>query len=203
MYSCFFDVDGVLLDFESGFTKVIKEYFKLDVPADYVPESFWFSDLLSKEQVMEGWDYFIHSSEFEKLEPLVNPEEFNSTFGAYPIHFITNIPPDCLKRREKNLRNVGFKFNSARCAGFINYEDHPAKTKADVIRELNQKENGVLFVDDHPDNCLNVREAFPDAEIWLMSRPFNSNFEHPKIRRATNWSEVLEYTNNSLSHKNS
>ena len=64
-------------------------------------------------------------------------------------------------------------------------------------------ENGVLFVDYHPDNCLNVREAFPDAEIWLMSRPFNSNFEHPKIRRATNWSEVLEYTNNSLSHKNS
>tara|TARA_B100000700_G_scaffold300790_1_gene369351 strand:+ start:19 stop:630 length:612 start_codon:yes stop_codon:yes gene_type:complete len=203
MYSCFFDVDGVLLDFESGFTKVIKEYFKLDVPADYVPESFWFSDLLSKEQVMEGWDYFIHSSEFEKLEPLVDPEEFNSTFGAYPIHFITNIPPDCLKRREKNLRNVGFKFNSARCAGFINYEDHPAKTKADVIRELNQEENGVLFVDDHPDNCLNVREVFPDAEIWLMSRPFNSNFEHPKIRRATNWSVVLEYTNNYLSHKNS
>ena len=203
MYCCFFDVDGVLLDFESGFTKVIKEYFKLDVPADYVPESFWFSDLLSKEQVMEGWDYFIHSSEFEKLKPLVDPEEFNSTFGAYPIHFITNIPPDCLKRREKNLRNLGFKFNSARCAGFINYEDHPAKTKADVIRELNQKESGVLFVDDHPDNCLNVREAFPDAEIWLMSRPFNSNFEHPKIRRATNWSEVLEYTNNYLSHKNS
>jgi len=203
MLRCFFDVDGVLLDFESGFTKVIKEYFKLDVPADYVPESFWFSDLLSKEQVMEGWDYFIHSSEFEKLEPLVDPEEFNSTFGAYPIHFITNIPPDCLKRREKNLRNVGFKFNSARCAGFINYEDHPAKTKADVIRELNQEENGVLFVDDHPDNCLNVREVFPDAEIWLMSRPFNSNFEHPKIRRATNWSVVLEYTNNYLSHKNS
>ena len=113
----------------------------------------------------------------QEVLPLVNPEEFNSTFGAYPIHFITNIPPDCLKRREKNLRNVGFKFNSARCAGFINYEDHPAKTKADVIRELNQKENGVLFVDDHPDNCLNVREAFPDAEIWLMSRPFNSNFE--------------------------
>ena len=58
MCCCFFDVDGVLLDFESGFTRVIKEYFKLDVPDDYVPDSFWFSDLLTKEQVMEGWDYF-------------------------------------------------------------------------------------------------------------------------------------------------
>ena len=199
MYSCFFDVDGVLLDFESGFTKVIREYFKLDVPTDYIPKSFWFSDLLSKEQVMEGWDYFLNSSEFEKLKPLVDPKEFNSTFGAYPVHFITNIPPGCLKRREINLRNVGFKFDSTRCAGFINYDDHPAKTKADVIKELNQEGAGVLFVDDHPDNCLNVREVFPDAEIWLMSRPFNSNFQHPKIRRASNWSEVLDYTNNSLS----
>ena len=134
---------------------------------------------------------------------MVDPKKFNSTFGSYPVHFITNIPPDCLKRRETNLRNVGFKFDSARCAGFINYDENSAKTKADVIRELNQKEKGVLFVDDHPDNCINVREEFPDAEIWLMSRPFNSNFEHPKIRRATNWSEVLEYTKNSLSHKNS
>jgi len=204
MYCCFFDVDGVLLDFEEGFTRVIKEYFNLDVPADYVPESFWFSDLLTKDQVLEGWDYFLHSNEFEKLEPMVDPKEFNKTFGAYPVHFITNIPPECLERRETNLRNVGFKFDSARCAGFINYKDHPPQTKADVIKELYQKEKGILFVDDHPDNCLNVRETFPDAEIWLMSRPFNTDFEHPEIRRAKNWSEVLDHSRNFLKHnKNS
>ena len=200
MYCCFFDVDGVLLDFEGGFTRVIKEYFKLDVPTDYVPESFWFSDLLTKEQVMEGWDYFLHSSEFEKLEPMLDPKEFNRTYGAYPVHFITNIPPDCLERRETNLRNAGFKFDSARCAGFINYEDHPVQTKADVIKELYQKGKDILFVDDHPENCLNVRESFPDAEIWLMSRPFNADFEHSKIRRAINWSEILEHSRNFLKH---
>jgi len=202
MCCCFFDVDGVLLDFEGGFTKVIKKYFKLDVPADYVPESFWFSDLLTKEQVMEGWDYFLHSSEFEKLEPMVDPEEFNSTFGAYPVHFITNIPPDCLERRGTNLRNVGFKFDSVRCAGFINYENQPKQTKADVIKELYKKEKAMLFVDDHPENCLNVRECFPDAEIWLMSRPFNADFEHPKIRRAMNWNEILEHSRKFLLRNN-
>ena len=66
MYCCFFDVDGVVLDFDHGFTRTMKEFFNLDIDDDYVPESFWFSDLLTKEQVVEGWDYFIKSDEFKK-----------------------------------------------------------------------------------------------------------------------------------------
>ena len=194
MYCCFFDVDGVLLDFEGGFTKTIKDIFKLELPKDFVSKSFWFEDLLTKEQVMEGWDYFLHSTEFEKLKPMVDPEQFNDVFGAYPVHFITNIPLDCLERREKNLRNVGFKFDSAHCAGFIEYVGYSTQTKAEIIQELFQEGKKVMFVDDHPDNCLNVRETFPKAEIWLMSRPFNDDFIHPEIRRAKNWAEVLEHT---------
>ena len=194
MYSCFFDVGGVLLDFERGFTKTVIDYFKLEVAEDFVSKSFWFGDLLSKEQVMKGWDYFLHSTEFEELEPMVDPEQFNAAFGAYPVHFITNIPLDCLERREKNLRNAGFKFDSAHCAGFIDYDGYSTQTKAEVIQELLQEENTVMFVDDHPDNCLNVWENFPKAEIWLMTRPFNYDFIHPKIRRARNWNEILEHT---------
>ncbi len=200
MYCCFFDVDGVLLDFDRGFTRTMKEYFKLDIDDDYVPESFWFSDMLTKEQVVEGWDYFIKSDEFERLKPIVDPEHFNAKFGAYPVHFITNIPPDCLERRVKNLRNAGFKFKSAHCGGFINYEGKTSKTKAEVIQELRQDDESVIFVDDHPDNCLNVLESFPDAEIWLMSRPFNADFKHPEIRRAIDWSEVLEHSGTPASH---
>ena len=196
MYSCFFDVDGVLLDFEGGFTKTVKDYFKLDVADDFVSKSFWFSDLLTKEQVMEGWDYFLQSSEFEELEPIVDPEQFNAAFGAYPVHFITNIPLDCLERRKKNLRKAGFKFDSAHCAGFVDYDGYSTQTKAEVIKELHQEEKTVLFVDDHPDNCLNVRESFPEAEIWLMSRPFNVDFEHPEIRRARDWTEIFEHSGN-------
>jgi len=200
MYSCFFDVDGVMLDFDRGFTKTIKEYFKLDIDDDYIPKNFWFSDLLTKEQVVEGWDYFIKSNEFERLKPIVDPEHFNAKFGAYPVHFITNIPPDCLERRVKNLRNAGFKFKSAHCGGFINYEGKKSNTKAEVIQELLQENESVIFVDDHPDNCKNVLESFPDAEIWLMSRPFNADFKHPGIRRANDWSDVLEHSCSPASH---
>ena len=200
MYCCFFDVDGVLLDFEGGFTKTVKDYFKLDVADDFVSKNFWFSDLLTKEQVMEGWDYFLQSPEFEELEPIIDPELFNNAFEAYPVHLITNIPLDCLERREKNLRKAGFKFDSAHCAGFIDYDGYSTQTKAEVIQELHQEEKNVMFVDDHPDNCLNVCESFPEAEIWLMSRPFNADFEHPKIHRARNWTEVLEHTDIPANH---
>ena len=193
-YSCFFDVDGVVLDFEGGFTKTIKNYFKLEVADNFVSKSFWFEDMLTKDQVMEGWDYFLHSVEFEKLLPIVDPELFNAAFGAYPVHFITNIPLDCLERREKNLKNAGFKFDSAHCAGFINYEGYSKQTKAEVIKGLYQEESRVFFVDDHPDNCLNVLESFPEGEIWLMSRPFNEDFNHPEIRRVRNWEELFEHS---------
>ena len=200
MYCCFFDVDGVLLDFEGGFIKAIKDYYQLDIPEDFQTESFWFSDLLTKEQVQEGWHNFIHSPEFEQLRPMIDPEQFNAKFGAYPVHFITNIPPDCLERRVKNLRNAGFKFKSAHCGGFINYEGKTSKTKAEVIQELLKDDESVIFVDDHPDNCLNVLESFPDAEIWLMSRLFNADFKHPEIRRAIDWSEVLGHSGTPASH---
>ena len=42
MYCSFFDVDGVLLDFEGGFMKAIKDYFQLDIPDDFSSKSFGF-----------------------------------------------------------------------------------------------------------------------------------------------------------------
>ena len=47
-----FDVDGVVLDFESSFIKVVGDYFKLEVPENYQPENWFFSDLLT-------WDLYI------------------------------------------------------------------------------------------------------------------------------------------------
>ena len=93
-FRCFFDVDGVVLDFESSFIKVVSNYFQLDVPENYQTENWFFSDLLTSEQVQEGWDYFLKCSEFENMPPLVDPHQFNRIFGAYPVHFVTNIPPD-------------------------------------------------------------------------------------------------------------
>ena len=192
-FRCFFDVDGVVLDFESSFIKVVRNYFQLEVPDDYQPGNWFFSDLLNREQVQEGWDYFLKSPDFENMSPLVDPQQFNKIFGAYPVHFITNIPPDCLDRRQSNLEKVGYHFTSAHCAGFVEYKGHPRQTKAEVIKNLLEDNEHFLFVDDHPDNCVNVHDNFPDEEVWLMSRPHNQEFSHPVIRRALHWDDVFQH----------
>ena len=39
MLRCFFDVDGVVLDFESAYLRVISAYFQLDLPENFhVPQ---------------------------------------------------------------------------------------------------------------------------------------------------------------------
>ncbi|HJO45566.1 MAG: hypothetical protein QF560_15565 [SAR324 cluster bacterium] len=192
-FRCFFDVDGVVLDFESSFIKVVSNYFQLEVPENYQTENWFFSDLLTSEQVQEGWDYFLKCSEFENMPPLVDPHQFNRIFGAYPVHFVTNIPPDCLDRRQRNLKKIGYQFTSAHCAGFVQYDGHPPQTKADVIQNLLEDHEQFLFVDDHPDNCVNVHESFPEAEVWLMTRPHNQDFSHPVIRRALHWDDVFKH----------
>ncbi len=191
MYRCIFDVDGVVLDFESTYIRVLSEYFNLEIPSDYEPQSWYFSELLSEEQMKEGWKHFLSSDHFEQMPTLVDPQRFNALCGAYPVHFVTNIPPECLERRERNLRNAGFQFESVHCGGFIEYKGHPRQTKAEVISELMEPDEQLLFIDDHPDNCLNILEFYPEAEIWLMSRPFNHEFSHEDIPRADTWEDVF------------
>ena len=77
---------------------------------------------------------------------------------------------------------------------FLAVDKGTTLTKAEVMKELLHSDESIIFIDDHPDNCLNVLESFPDAEIWLMSRPFNADFKHPEIRRANDWSEVLKHS---------
>ena len=129
------------------------------MPENYQPGNWFFSDLLTWEQVEEGWEYFLKSPDFENIPPLVDPERFNDIFGAYPVHFVTNIPPDCLERRQRNLEKVGYRFSSAHCAGLVQYDGHPAQTKAELIQDLLEDNEGFMFVDDHPDNIRGAKKS--------------------------------------------
>ncbi|MBF0351092.1 MAG: hypothetical protein HQM11_08665 [SAR324 cluster bacterium] len=192
MMRYFFDVDGVVLDFESRYIQALKQYFNLNLPDNYQPQCWYFSDILKEEQVLEGWEKFISSEEFGALSPLVEVDRFNRVFGGLPVHFITNIPPQYLKARETNLLKAGFQFHSVHCGGFLSFDHGPPRKKADIIKELLNPEETVFFMDDHPDNCVNVHEMFPDAEIWLITRSFNTSFSHPAIKRADHWDHIFD-----------
>lgn len=201
MLRFFFDVDGVLLDFEASYIRALKNYFQLDIPDNHQTNSFYFKDLLTEDQVKEGWEYFVKSDHFAELSPLIDPVLFNNIFAAYPVHFITNIPPQYLEKRRQNLRNAGFHWDSIHCGGFISFNDDPPLLKAEIIHQLVQGQETLLFVDDHPDNCVNVLEKFSHANIWLMSRPFNKEFTHPMIHRADHWDTLLTFSKELINSK--
>jgi uncharacterized HAD superfamily protein len=194
MIRFFFDVDGVLLDFETSYINVLKDYFHVEVPEEYQSTCWYLSDLFTDEQRVEGWDYFIGSEHFGKLNALIDPSQFNAVFGEYSVHLVTNIPPQYQEVRQKNLEEAGFHYESLHCGGLIAFDDQPTKKKDAIIRQLLREGESLFFMDDHPDNCVNVIEAFPEASVWLMSRPFNKTFEHPGIQRASHWDEVFEFT---------
>ena len=194
MLRFFFDIDGVLLDFEGSYIRVLKDYFQLEIPDNYRAESWWFTDILNKDQFKEGWEHFINSDHFARLSPLIDPVLFNGVFGAYPVHFITNIPLKYLEKRKQNLHNAGFRWDSLHCGGLVSYDDKPPVTKADIIHQLVKEQEILFFLDDHPDNCVNVLEQFSQANVWLMSRPFNQAFTHSTIRRANHWDSIIAFS---------
>ena len=192
MLRCFFDVDGVVLDFENSYLRVISAYFQLDLPENFRTTRWDFSELLTEQQQLEGWEYFVNSNAFRELESLVPAPRFNEVFVAYPVHFVTNIPPEHMDARRENLSQVGYRFESAHPGGFLSFNEQPPRTKSQVIADLVQHGEQILFVDDHPRNCVDVKENFPEAWVWLMSRPFNQDFDHPTIQRAKHWEQVLQ-----------
>lgn len=189
-----FDVDGVVLDFEKLYIQSMRTYFQLDIQDDYETSSWDFSEILSEDQLMEGWNHFVDGDYFAQLEPLVSSKRFNDAFGAYPVHFITNIPPQCLELREQNLESAGFKWESLHCGGLMSHTDAPPMTKSTVIKGLANEGDSILFVDDHPGNCEDVLENIPGSKICLMTRKFNEDFEHPEIHRANNWDELIQFS---------
>lgn len=191
MWRFFFDVDGVLLDFETSYVKALKAYFKLEVPEDYRPNCWYFSDLLNEKQMLEGWNYFVSSDYFSQLAPLMEVATFNQVFGDASVHIVTNIPEKYLPARSKNLKDLGLKYDSMHAGGFLSFNGEPPVTKGDVIQSKIEQGDRVFFIDDHPENCTEVATRYPESVVWLMTRPFNKDFQHEFIQRADTWDQVF------------
>ena len=109
------------------------------------------------------------------------------------MHLLTNFPEEHFDKRIANLEAIGFRYDSLHHCGFHAFKKGTGVAKkSQTIAELLESGERGLFVDDHPDNCLDVAGSCPEVEVWLMSRRFNQAFEHPEIRRASNWNSVID-----------
>lgn len=183
----FFDIDGVLLNFEQTFVRWLNHQHDLGLPDHYEAESWDFEEVLDRETLHASWLSFLESKEAGLLPPLVDPERFNDLVRHHRVHLVTNFPQPHMDKRLNNLARHGFVFETLHYCGLHPYKELRPQTKAQVIETLRTSREPGLFVDDHPENCLDVHRHCPDIEVWLMSRRFNRDFAHPEIQRAKDW----------------
>ncbi len=200
----FFDIDGVLLNFERAFVGFLNRVYGMDLPERYETGSWFFDDLLSKEELRARWQAFLESEDAGRMEPLVEPERFNGLAAGHEVHLLTNFPLPYMEKRVANLKALGFRYETLEFAGLHPYRGTVPPTKAEVVERLRGNGNGGgpgpsggraaagFFIDDHPDNCLDVLGNCPGVEVWVMSRHFNRDFSHPEVRRARGWQDLFQ-----------
>ena len=191
----FFDIDGVLLNFERSFVAWLNREHGMSLPEDYQALSWDFTEVMDKRAMDQSWFRFVESPAAGEMAPLIDPALFNALGDGHGVHLVTNFPQPHMEKRLENLKALGFRYDSLHYCGIHPFRDHQPRTKAQVIKSLLAGETGgrpSLFVDDHPGNCLDVHENCPEIEVWLMSRRFNRDFAHPNIRRAHGWDCLLE-----------
>ncbi len=195
----FFDVDGVLLNFEHAFVCWLNQRFGHDLPEDYEASSWYFEDVLSVDECKAAWHEFLAAPAAGRMKPLVEPQRFNALTRGRPVHLLTNFPEHLFESRIENLARLGFQYESIHYCGFHAFRSKGIARKSKTIAELLRGGERGFFVDDHPDNCTDVAENCPSVEVWLMSRRFNSGFGHPDIRRAQGWGCVIDRLNGGSS----
>jgi FMN phosphatase YigB (HAD superfamily) len=187
----FFDIDGVLLNFERAFVAWMNAQYGMGLPEDYEASNWDFTDVLDAAELDRRWRRFLGAPEAARMEPLIAPERFNALVQDHQVHLVTNFPLPHMERRLENLTALGFVYESLHHCGFLVFDDVVPKTKAQTIAALRRSHQPALFVDDHPDNCMDVLRNCRDVEVWLMSRRFNRQFEHPEVKRAQDWECVV------------
>ena len=193
----FFDVDGVLLNFEKAFVRFLNDRKGKALPEDYETDCWFFSEILKPEEMRAAWLGFLDSEYSAEIPPLVAPEKFNTLSHHHTVHLLTNFPIPYKEKRERNLRDLGMKFDSLHYCGLHSFKgEHPSTTKSEKIDQLRANGEAGFFIDDQPDNCLDVLENCESVDVWLMSRRFNLEFSHPEISRADAWEILFDHLGN-------
>ncbi|MDH5561804.1 MAG: hypothetical protein OEY59_13225 [Deltaproteobacteria bacterium] len=188
----FLDIDGVILDFESSFIAHIRNNHIPELPKDYLPKSWEMDEEFSQIRIKEVWDEFVSIDSFSELKLLVDQTSFNQLSSQYALHLITNIPKSLFSKRVKNLKSHALNFTSLEIGGHFNFGDEDYPVKSVVINKIRDHRKKIVFLDDHPTNCYDVKSRFPDSIVFLMSRPHNQNQKDHHWIRVANWMDFLE-----------
>ena len=164
------DLDGVLIDFNSGFAKVLKQVaptVKLDVFDPRFPAVWgWPAHYgYTGDDEEKAWREVIHSSLFWKaLFPyataIADLEYLNQLQSKHDIYFVTTRPGDTAKQQsEAWLRGNGV--------------DNPTVVICGAKAAFCTAVHADIIIDDKPENLLNQSYKVQTA---LFKRPYNEGY---------------------------
>ena len=188
----FLDVDGVILDFESGLVDFVRDEYINDLPADFALQTWELTEDFADLDIEEVWIRFVTSERFTRLNLLVDPVSFNRISRQFSINLITNLPDEQYEFRKLNLDRHGLEYNGLYLAGHFNFGDESYPSKSQVIQDIHQAGEKIVFLDDHPKNCLDIKNNLPESDVYLMDRPHNKNQSDSSWIRVNNWNHFVE-----------
>jgi hypothetical protein len=163
----FFDIDGVLLDLSSSFSKYTRRLHPLGTG-----ELDW----------RLAWEGFLLSSDAACLPALLSVVAFNAFADKHDVWLITGFPEEQRVKRVENLARHGFRYKGIY---FV-----PTLAKADFILHQTVGRQ-VVFIEDDPEPLLQLGRLLPDAKLLQFSRA-DRVYEHSAaLIRIDSWEDFL------------
>jgi len=184
-----FDVDGVTLDYQTGYREFLKKTFSISENPKEIHVTPKDAD----------WQ-FLNSKEIGELKPLIDPAEFNRVTQGAKILFVTNLPTHLKGLREKNLRNLGFQFEEVIMAGFETYGEENYPTKGQILLNHIGRFERFCFVDDYPENCDEVAMDFPKSKVLMLQGYYDTPPGHLRFEKVKDWPALKPILINFITH---
>jgi 5'(3')-deoxyribonucleotidase len=173
------DVDDVLADFVSAFRAICNKLY--GTPLDTEPVDWaWSNFNLTKEQLDKAWEVVRSTSQFWYL---LHPVDSASYFSMQRL-------------RNKKLFFITSRFDTRgasaedQTAAWLahNYDLMYPTAIVGTPKGITAKALGLThFVDDRPENCLDVLAHVPECQVFIKDTSHNRHFKHPGISRVTSF----------------
>jgi len=180
------DCDGVLLDWEYGFSRYMSRKGFKPVRNDTYSIGLLYD--ISKEWGKQHVRTFNESAAIGSLPPFRDAKKYvrkiHEEFG-YVFHCLTSLSddPHAYKLRLENLENVFGKgvFEELVCIGCGDDKDKILEPYRD---------SGCMWVEDKPENA--VTGANMGLDSVLITHLHNETFDDPSVRKVTDWRDIYE-----------
>ncbi len=184
------DIDGVLANFNQSYIALASKRLNRPI-ATHEPEEWNY--LLNRGVLLEEetklWEWIEDNPQW--WEELSGYEENISAAFCIPqevdVYYISSRPTPALRHTKNWLKRM----NLGEAAVILTYEKGP------VARALKLD----YFIDDRPENCLEVKGCHSSCHVTMLSRPWNQHYQrewtgthyHPerKIHLASTLKEAL------------